>query len=38
MQRDTANNLKLESLGLKVFRFWEHEIKIGCAWQAAWAK
>ncbi len=27
MQRDLENNLKLESLGFKVFRFWEHEIK-----------
>ncbi len=27
MQRDRQNNKKLEELGYKVFRFWEHEIK-----------
>jgi DNA mismatch endonuclease (patch repair protein) len=27
MQRDNENNIKLESMGYKVFRFWEHEIK-----------
>jgi len=27
MQRDAENNEKLFSLGYKVFRFWEHEIK-----------
>jgi DNA mismatch endonuclease (patch repair protein) len=27
MQRDLENNLKLENLGFKVFRFWEHQIK-----------
>lgn len=27
MQRDQENNLKLEKLGYKVFRFWEHEVK-----------
>lgn len=27
MQRDGENNGKLQSLGYKVFRFWEHEIK-----------
>ena len=27
MQRDRQNNLKLESMGFRVFRFWEHEIK-----------
>jgi DNA mismatch endonuclease (patch repair protein) len=27
MQRDFENNLKLENLGFKVFRFWEHQIK-----------
>lgn len=26
-QRDRENNLKLEAMGFKVFRFWEHEIK-----------
>jgi DNA mismatch endonuclease (patch repair protein) len=27
MQRDRENNQKLERMGFKVFRFWEHEIK-----------
>ncbi|MBK0402721.1 very short patch repair endonuclease [Adhaeribacter sp. BT258] len=27
MQRDQENNEKLELLGYKVFRFWEHEIR-----------
>ncbi|WP_149205679.1 very short patch repair endonuclease [Flavobacterium johnsoniae] len=27
MQRDIENNIRLEQLGYKVFRFWEHEIK-----------
>lgn len=27
MQRDIENNIRLEELGYKVFRFWEHEIK-----------
>jgi len=27
IQRDHENNLKLEKLGYKVFRFWEHEVK-----------
>jgi len=27
MQRDRENNLKLAGMGLKVFRFWEHEVK-----------
>ena len=27
MQRDRENNLKLENMGFKVFRFWEHEVK-----------
>ncbi|MEL1252800.1 DUF559 domain-containing protein [Flavobacterium sp. DGU38] len=26
-QRDYKNNLRVEKLGYKVFRFWEHEIK-----------
>lgn len=27
MQRDQENNLKLEHMGYKVFRFWEHTVK-----------
>lgn len=27
MQRDQENNLKLETLGFKVFRFWERDVK-----------
>lgn len=27
MQRDQENNIKLEKLGYKVFRFWEHDVK-----------
>lgn len=27
MQRDRENEIKLEALGFRVFRFWEHEIK-----------
>ncbi|UFH39936.1 very short patch repair endonuclease [Flavobacterium flavipigmentatum] len=27
IQRDHENNLKLEKLGYKVFRFWEHYVK-----------
>lgn len=27
IQRDHENNLKLEKLGYKVFRFWEHDVK-----------
>jgi DNA mismatch endonuclease, patch repair protein len=27
MQRDLENNLKIEALGYKVFRFWEHSIR-----------
>lgn len=27
MQRDHENNMKLQAMGFKVFRFWEHEIK-----------
>jgi DNA mismatch endonuclease (patch repair protein) len=27
MQRDVSNNLQLAQMGLKVFRFWEQEIK-----------
>lgn len=27
IQRDHENNLKLEKLGYRVFRFWEHEVK-----------
>lgn len=33
MERDLENNLKIEALGYKVFRFWEHSIKkdiLGC--------
>ena len=33
MQRDFENNLKIEILGYKVFRFWEHTVKkdiLGC--------
>ncbi len=27
MQRDQENNLKLEDMGFKVFRFWEQEVR-----------
>ncbi|KAF2079432.1 very short patch repair endonuclease [Flavobacterium sharifuzzamanii] len=27
MQKDRENNIKLENLGYKIFRFWDHEIK-----------
>lgn len=33
MERDRLNNIKLEEIGYKVFRFWEKEVKkdlIGC--------
>lgn len=36
MQRDREVNYQLESMGFKVFRFWEHEVKkeLGaCLWQ-----
>ena len=29
MQRDRQNNEKLEKMGYKVFRFWEHEVRKG---------
>lgn len=29
IQRDSLNNLILEKMGYKVFRFWEHEVKKG---------
>jgi DNA mismatch endonuclease (patch repair protein) len=28
MQRDNENNIKIQALGYKIFRFWEHEIKV----------
>ena len=27
MQKDQQNNVKLEQMGFKVFRFWDHEVK-----------